>query len=202
MDFSQHLDELQERLRRVGLTDVESLRRALQDDPQLAADLQAFFQSNPEAPVLPALFMGFLEVQSYEQMVNFWLWVPEELEKPLVALVERLIAEASPDSPAETLEGLRARLHTFRQIREAALPGVFSFEEKSGGEGKFSISPRLVAQWRLALERIKRYQRSDDLSALNVAIAAWGRLLNHPNFAATDVRFRLAVWNNTAVAMI
>ena len=31
-------DELQDRLRRAGVTDEESFRRALENDPQLAAD--------------------------------------------------------------------------------------------------------------------------------------------------------------------
>ncbi|MGC8944870.1 MAG: hypothetical protein ACP5N6_01775, partial [Anaerolineae bacterium] len=119
MTFPQLPDDLRERLRRAGVTDEESLRRALQNDPQLAADLQAFLQSNPQAMLL-ALLPAFLAVQTPEQLHEFWRGVPTELEQPFIALVERLIAEAPPDTPAAALESLRAKLQGFKQLCEAA----------------------------------------------------------------------------------
>jgi hypothetical protein len=37
---------------------------------------------------------------------------------------------------------------------------------------------------------------------LNQAIAAWERILNHPAFPRADERFRLAAWNDAAIALI
>jgi hypothetical protein len=47
---------------------------------------------------------------------------------------------------------------------------------------------------RQAQENLARYQRTDDLNALNTAVTAWEHILNHPDFARADERFRPATW--------
>ncbi|GAB4505843.1 MAG: hypothetical protein Fur0043_28430 [Anaerolineales bacterium] len=77
MTLPQLPDDLQDRLRRAGVTDDESLRRALENDPQLAAELQAFLQSNPEI-MAAALLPAFLAVQTPEQLREFWRTPPNK----------------------------------------------------------------------------------------------------------------------------
>ncbi|ACL23623.1 hypothetical protein [Chloroflexus aggregans] len=232
-------DDLQERLRRAGVTDEESFQRALENDPQLAADLQAFLQANPQA-VLAGLVQAFLSIQTSEQLRAFWRAVPTELEQPFIELVERLIAEAPPDTPAEALESLRARLRDFRELCEAAraarnippeLREVLEELARRGVEirseedlrrtleenpdlrarleraaqnmqGGPPIPPEFHQDIQQAQEGEARYTRTGDLNALNAAIAAWERILNHPAFARADERFRLAAWNDAGGAYL
>ncbi len=65
-----------------------------------------------------------------------------------------------------------------------------------GDVGSISIPPQFADDLRQAEEGASRYRQTDDLNALNAAIAAWERILNHPTFAHSEDRFRLAVLNS------
>lgn len=120
-------DDLQARLAAAGVTDDASLAAALQRDPALAADLQAFVEANAEALAgdgMAALIAAFVAVENSEQMTAFWQSVPAELEEPLMEAVQALIAHAEQAGDAATVEHLRSRLDGFHQIRQAAQQAV------------------------------------------------------------------------------
>jgi hypothetical protein len=115
--------DLQARLAAAGVTDDASLAAALQRDPALAADLQAFVEANAEALAvggMAALLAAFAAVRDSEQMMAFWRSVPAGLEEPLMEAFEALIAYAEQAGDAATVAHLRPRLEGFRQIHEAA----------------------------------------------------------------------------------
>ncbi len=116
-------DDLEARLRAAGAVDEASLRAALARDPQLAADLQAFLEANPEAQAamfMAALLQAFLAVQDADQLRALWQGVPTELEQPFIELVERALAEAPADTDPQALAALRARLADFKRLCDEA----------------------------------------------------------------------------------
>ena len=115
-------DDLGARLAAAGINDDVSLAAALQTDPSLMADLQAFVETNAEAlagGVMTVLIQAFAAVEDDEQMIAFWRGVPAELEEPLMEAVATIIAEAEQAGDTATAEHLRPRLAGFRQIHEA-----------------------------------------------------------------------------------
>ncbi|QLQ07155.1 MAG: hypothetical protein HZY76_14630 [Anaerolineae bacterium] len=72
-------DDLQVRLAAAGVTDPASLEAAVQRDPALAADLQAFAAANAEnlaGATMAARIQAFAAVEDSEQMMAFWQAVP------------------------------------------------------------------------------------------------------------------------------
>lgn len=116
-------DDLEARLRAAGAVDEDSLRAALERDPQLAADLQDFIEANPEARAamqLAALLQAFAAVQDAEQLRAFWQQVPTELEQPFIELVERALSEMPAGNDPSALAAWRARLADFRRLCDEA----------------------------------------------------------------------------------
>jgi len=116
-------DDLEARLRAAGAVDEDSLRAALERDPQLAADLQDFIEANPEAQAamqMAALLQAFAAVQDADQLYAFWQQVPTELEQPFIELVKRALADAPADANPAALAAWRARLDDFRRLCDQA----------------------------------------------------------------------------------
>ena len=64
------------------------------------------------------------------------------------------------------------------------------------------MNSQFLADVRQAQEAEQRHLRVGDPSALDVAVAAWERVLAHSAFAAAEVRFRVGVLNNAGVAFL
>jgi len=60
------------------------------------------------------------------------------------------------------------------------------------------MTPQFRADINQAKAAEARYQQGEGVQALDEAIAAWERILNHPEFATVDDNFRLAVLNDGA----
>jgi tetratricopeptide (TPR) repeat protein len=115
--------DLQARLAAAGVADEASLQAALEADPTLRADFEAFFQQNPQlaaAMQMNALLQAFAAVNNTEEMIAFWRSVPTELEEPFVQAVEQLIDQARAAGEAETVKVLRSRLEGFQEMRAGA----------------------------------------------------------------------------------
>ena len=126
-------DDLQARLHAAGVTDDASLHAALERDPQLKADFEAYLAS-PEyrAAQMNSLLKQFVAVGDPEQLREFWREVPAELEQPLIEIVEAHIAaseisgrsalSAPTAETAETaeIESLRAKLADFKRMCDEA----------------------------------------------------------------------------------
>ncbi len=155
---------------------------------------------------------------------------PELLSDDADVLLGRLIEtaravgtqHAAPDEDTQrliqTLEEHRTLLRRCREVGvERAFAALFSppaadaasplptvgREEGAGEQGEgLSIPPEFQEDFRRAKEAEQRYLRTADVSALDEAVAAWERILNHPAFFDVDERFRLAVWNDAGGAYL
>ena len=65
-----------------------------------------------------------------------------------------------------------------------------------------AVPPQFLPDLRRAQEGVTHYQQTGDLAALNDAVAAWERVLNHPAFPQADERFRLAAMNDAGGACL
>jgi tetratricopeptide (TPR) repeat protein len=112
-----------------------------------------------------------------------------ELREVLAELAASGVEISSP----EDLERLLAERPEIREKLEQA------FARFGGGP---PIPPEFQADLRHAQEGEARYRQTRDLAALNEAIAAWERILNHPAFSQADESFHLWVWNDAGNAYI
>jgi tetratricopeptide (TPR) repeat protein len=112
------LEALQARLAAAGVTDDESLRQALESDPELAQAYQAFLAANP-ALVVQSLIGALLQVRDAQALVAFWQQVPPALEDPLISAAEAMLAQATAQGDENLVAALGPRLDGLRQIRDA-----------------------------------------------------------------------------------
>ena len=145
-----------------------------------------------------------LTLEQALEMARLAAQMPPELLEILAELAAGGAEIRSPDD----LERLLAERPDLREKLEQAVAGLTPPPIPSplppggrgaGGEG---IPPEFQADLRRAQEGVARYGQTGDLAALNQAIAAWERILNHPAFPRADERFRLAAWNGAAIALI
>lgn len=116
-------NDLPARLQAAGVTDAASLQAALERDPQLRTDYDAYLQANPDAlaaPRMDDLLQAFVAVENGEQMMEFWRGVPSEVEAPFVTAVETLIGQAQAAGDTATVEHLTPRLAGFQEIQAQA----------------------------------------------------------------------------------
>jgi tetratricopeptide (TPR) repeat protein len=107
------------------------------------------------------------------------------------------IAAAQAQGDEEARRILEEHRVLLRRCREVGIERAFA--ELGGGP---PIPPEFQADFRHAQEGEARYRQTRDLAALNEAIAAWERILNHPAFSQTDERFRLGSLNDAGGAYL
>lgn len=101
--------------------------------------------------------------------------------------------------PPDVLKQAAAQGLTPEQALEIARRPVGSPLPPGGrgarGEG-LPIPPEFADDLCAAQEGLACYEQTGALEALNAAVAAWERILNHPDFSRADHRFRLATMND------
>ncbi len=105
--------DLKARLDTAGVTDEASLQQALDADPALKRDFEAF----AAAAMLQRLLETFLAVPNFDGLVQFWQQVPLELEDPFIAAVEQQIGLAEQQGNTELARALQQRLEGVKQIQ-------------------------------------------------------------------------------------
>lgn len=68
--------------------------------------------------------------------------------------------------------------------------------------GGLVVPPAFAADVQIAAEALVRYERSSDIEALDEAVAAWERILNHAEFGRTEQWFCRIVLNNAGGAYL
>ena len=153
-------DDLRARLRAANVADNASLIAALQADPVLRADFDAFLQANAEAlaaATMNTLLQAFSQVADDEEMAEFCRAMPSELQRPLIEAVDAIIEQATAAGDDNTVQNLSERLAVFRQLCETgqqpqemppvmrAVLGFFQADDNAAAE-QFFADQRTVLQ--------------------------------------------------------
>ena len=114
-------DDLRARLRAANVADNASLMAALQADPVLRADFDAFLQANADAlaaATINTLLQAFAQVADDTEMAEFCRAMPSELQRPLIEAVEAIIEQATAAGDDNTVQNLSERLEVFRRLSQ------------------------------------------------------------------------------------
>ena len=150
---------------------------------------QAFAEKMlPPEALAQAEALGLTPEQAVE-MARLASQMPLELREVLAELAAGGVEIRSPEDLERLLAGRPDPREKLEQV--AAHLG--------GGP---SIPPEFQDDLRRAQEGQTRYKQVGDLAALNEAVAAWERIVNHPAFPQADERFRLAAWNDAGGAYL
>jgi tetratricopeptide (TPR) repeat protein len=155
--------------------------------------LPLFLREDPEAALraLTRTLEEFIGARTWDESRRILEAHPELLTDEADALLGQWIAAAQAQGDEEARRILEEHRVLLRRCREVGIERAFA--ELGGGP---PIPPEFQADFRHAQEGEARYRQTRDLAALNEAIAAWERILNHPAFSQADERFRLVAWND------
>ncbi len=108
--------ELQARLDAAGVTDEASLMAALQADPQLRTDFQAFVATHQEE-IFQAVWHEFVMVNNLEELQHLVQQSPFVLDAEFLTTIEQEIERAEQSGQPVLADGLRQRLAALRELQ-------------------------------------------------------------------------------------
>jgi hypothetical protein len=154
--------------------------------------LPLFLREDPEAALraLTRTLKEFIGARIWGESRRILEAHPELLTDEADALLGQWIAAAQAQGDEKARRILEEHRVLLRRCREVGI------------EQAFAELPEFQADLRRAREGVARYRQTSDLAALNEAIVAWERILNHPAFSQTDERFRLVAWNDAGVTYL
>ncbi len=120
--------DLQARLDAAGVTDQDSLMAALQSDPVLRADFQAFIAAHQEQ-LFELVWQAFVNVSSLEELRELASQSPFVLEDRFVATVEQEIKRMRETGQSEAEKGLQQRLAGLQELRHRATVKLSPLEQ-------------------------------------------------------------------------
>jgi tetratricopeptide (TPR) repeat protein len=139
---------------------------------------------------LAQTLQDFIQAETWDESRRILEAHPELLTDEADALLGQLVQAAQAQGDEDARHILEEHRALLRRCREVGIERAFA---ELGGP---PIPPEFQADLRRAQEGVARYGQTGDPAALNQAIAAWERILNHPAFPRADERFRLAAWND------
>jgi tetratricopeptide (TPR) repeat protein len=120
---------------------------------------------------------------------------PEILDDGPDALLEELAQARENLQARQAVEEHRTLLRRCRQMGiDAAFAGIAP-PARDGKAGP-TIPSAFQADVRRAMEAEGRYRRTSNAGTLDEAVAAWERILRHPDLAASEPNLRLATLND------
>lgn len=166
---------------------------AQQTSDEARAALQLYRQAlrqvrNPEH--LMNVIKTLLASSTNEEAVEVIQKHPELLSRQADTILKILIEQSNQAQTRAILQSHRQNLQqvlcyhqALQHIRQTS---------KNGG-----IPPHFQTALDQAESAETRYRQTGDLAALDESIAAWERILQHPDFATVDAKFRAKVLNNS-----
>ncbi len=118
---------------------------------------------------------------------------PELLSPEADILLEQRIVAAREQGRADIERLLAERRTLLRRCRELGVEEAFA--EKTELSPKQLAAVEGLAQLLIAEKAEEHYWRTGDRAALDLAVAAWERMLNHPAFALASGGIKLATLN-------
>lgn len=184
--------DLQARLDAAGVIDQASLMAALESDPVLRADFQAFIAAHQEQ-LFQLVWQAFVNVASLKELRELVSQSPFVLEDQFVSTVEQEIERMREAGQSEAEEGLQQRLAGLQELRRRAAvnlspleQAVMDFVQAESDEEAQALfqTQRALLLPELAQRTLEDRFRSDDPEIQQV-LAARGALL-HKLRAATQ----------------
>lgn len=145
-------------------------------------------QSDPGS--IFAAFQEFITAPNWADSRRVLEQHPELLSDQADALLEQLAQAQENPQLRQMVEEHHALL---RRCREVGVQLAFAQKTRTDSG---HIPSEFQADLRQAQEAQERYQWGAGPQLLNDAVAAWERILQHPNFTTSELRFRLAVLND------
>ena len=131
----------------------------------------------PDPKQLAETLFAFIQAETWDESRRILEAHPELLTDEADALLGQLVQAAQAQGDENARRFLEEHRALLRRCREVGVEQAFA--EKVGG---LPLPPAFQADLRRAQEGEARYLQTGDLAALNQAIAAWERILNHPAF--------------------
>ncbi len=161
---------------------------------------------HPDPEQLLQTIFAFIQADTWAESQRIVENHPELLTNEADTLLEQLVQaarEKNDETARQVFEEHRALLRRCRAVGvEQAFAELLRAEDGQVGAGEMPIPPQFTADLQQAIAGVQGYQRTGDLVALNTAVAAWERILNHPDFAQADEGFRRAAWNEAGGAYL
>ncbi len=120
--------DLQARLDAAGVIDQASLMTALESDPVLRADFQAFIATHQEQ-LFQLVWQAFVNVSSLEELRELARQSPFVLEDQFVSTVEQEIERMRESGQSEAEKGLQQRLAGLQELRRRAAVNLSPLEQ-------------------------------------------------------------------------
>jgi len=133
---------------------------------------------------IPIAFWAFVDAATPTEARSVLQQSPDLLSDAVVKQFELMINDArvrGDEKIAQSFEQRRALLQTFKQP-QAKKDSLTIFQA--------DINQANAAQ--------ARYQQGEGVQALDEAVAAWERILNHPEFTTANEKLRLGLLNDSA----
>ncbi len=147
---------------------------------------------SPDPEQLLQTIATFIQAESWNESQRILEQYPELLTDEANALLGQLTETQETEGARQTVETHRALL---RRCREVGVERAFA--ERISVKGSASAIPdQFQSDLLQAQEAEQRYRRNGDRDALDRAVAAWERILDHPTFSAAPKRFQIAALNN------
>jgi CHAT domain-containing protein/tetratricopeptide (TPR) repeat protein len=131
---------------------------------------------------------AFINAETWDESRRIYDAHPEILSDEADAALSRCASQQVIDEARIRTERCRALLERCREVGPDA-----AFSELTGAVG---VPAEYVDAIRATLAAKEQYESTGAGGSLDEAIAAWERILQHPDFPASPERFRLGVFNN------
>jgi CHAT domain-containing protein len=165
-----------------------------QEDNQTTVQSDINQAQQPDFKAIPVAFWSFIDAATEKEARNILQQSPELLSEQVIKQLDLMINDAR-------VSGDEKNAQTFEEKR--VLRQMFTQQAKKGND-KIDIPALFQADIKQANAAEARYEQGEGMEALDEAIAAWERILNHPAFAKANPEgeLRFVVLNDSATTFM
>ncbi|WP_129630006.1 CHAT domain-containing protein [Candidatus Oscillochloris fontis] len=151
------------------------------------------------SPVLADVLDAFLNAHSWDESYRQLQAHPELLGTEAIAMLDREIIAAQAEGNIDSANFYTEHCDLLRRCHQIGQDAAFAEKmEVSVAQLQSQIAiPTVFATWLTEAQQAEqRFLQKGDSSALDVAVSVWHTILEHPDFATSQLNFRLTVLNN------
>ncbi|MBN1149042.1 MAG: CHAT domain-containing protein [Anaerolineales bacterium] len=171
------------------------MERLRAEDPDAYRELEAGARRMAEAGPLLQAIQEFIQARDWGSSRRVVEAHPELLGEEADGLLAQMIAAAQAQGDANAAAVFEEHRDLLRRCRETSVEQAFAEKLGQSTSTGPSIPPEFSNDLDQAMQALQQHQRGDR-AALDKAVTAWQRILDHPAFAAAPERFQLAALND------